>query len=262
MQFSELIFSFTVDETNHLSTTNMTTCKNCNAQITEKYCSNCGHPAKLKRIDGHYVKHEIEHLLHLEKGIFYTIKELLIRPGQSVKAFIHDDRNRLVKPVIFIIITSLIYTVTVNFFKIKDNFISFSSNEATTITNAIFGWLKGNLGYANIIIGIFVASWIKLFFKKYDYNFFEILILLCFVMGMGMLIASVFAMVTGVTKIRVGGFGGVIYFIYCFWSIGQFFDKSKIMSYIKSIVAFMLGWVSFSIFTLAIGLSIDYLVKH
>jgi Protein of unknown function (DUF3667) len=239
----------------------MTNCKHCNSLINGKFCSDCGQAATLKRIDGHYVKHEIEHLIHFEKGIFYTIKELLIRPGQSVKSFIHDDRNRLVKPIIFVIVASLIYTVTLNFFKIKDNYISASGNEGTPMTNAIFGWLNSHLGYANIIIGIFVAFWVKLFFKKYNYNFFEILILMCFVMGMGILIGSVFAMIKGVIKIDIGKYGGIIYLIYCSWAIAQFFDKNKIMSYLKSMITFMLGWLSFLIFTIGIGLSLDWLVK-
>ncbi len=240
----------------------MTNCKHCNHPVTEKYCPNCGRPTQLKRIDGHYVKHEIEHLLHFEKGIFYTIKELLIRPGKSVKSFIHDDRNRLVKPIVFVIVASLVYTVTLNFFKIKDGFISHSNNVGTPITNAIFGWIKSHLGYANIIIGLFVASWAKLFFKKYKYNLFEILILMCFVTGMGMLIGFVFALMKGVANIDAGAFGGLIYFIYCSWAIAQFFDKSKIMSYVKSTITFILGFLSFNFFMFGIGLSLDWLMKH
>jgi len=34
-------------------------------------------------------------------------------------------------------------------------------------------------------MGIVIAMWSGLFFRKYGYNFYEILILLCFVMGMG-----------------------------------------------------------------------------
>ncbi|RZJ27416.1 MAG: DUF3667 domain-containing protein, partial [Flavobacterium sp.] len=76
----------------------MTTCKNCTALVAENYCPKCGEPATLKRIDGHYIIHEIEHVLHFEKGILLTIRELLIRPGQNVREFISENRGRLVKP--------------------------------------------------------------------------------------------------------------------------------------------------------------------
>ena len=77
----------------------------------------------LKRIDGHYILHEIEHIFHFERGILYTVRELLIRSGKTVREFITDNRNRLVKPIIFIIITSLIYTLVVHFFNDKNEFI-------------------------------------------------------------------------------------------------------------------------------------------
>ena len=80
-------------------------CKNCNVEIESKYCPECGKATSLKRIDGHYVIHEIEHVLHFERGIFYTIKELFTNPGQIIRNYLSEDRNRLVKPIIFIILT-------------------------------------------------------------------------------------------------------------------------------------------------------------
>ncbi|WP_313265727.1 DUF3667 domain-containing protein [Sphingobacterium sp.] len=87
----------------------MTNCKNCGTDITLNFCPNCGQPAILKRIDAHYIAHEIEHVLHFERGILYTIRELITTPGKNVKKYIAENRSRLVKPIIFIIITSLIY---------------------------------------------------------------------------------------------------------------------------------------------------------
>lgn len=77
----------------------------------------------LKRIDGHYIAHEIEHILHFERGILYTVKGLLIAPGASVRQFINENRSRLVKPIIFIIITSLIYSVVNHFFHIEEGYM-------------------------------------------------------------------------------------------------------------------------------------------
>ncbi|MDN5481533.1 MAG: DUF3667 domain-containing protein, partial [Chryseobacterium sp.] len=75
--------------------------------MNEEFCSNCKQNIKPKRIDGHYILHEIEHVLHFDRGILYTIRELLIRPGENIRNFISENRSRLVKPVLFIIVTSL-----------------------------------------------------------------------------------------------------------------------------------------------------------
>ena len=242
----------------------MINCKSCNHPVTENFCSSCGLPAKLKRIDSHYIMHEIIHVLHLEKGIFYTIKELLLRPGQNVKAFISENRSRLVKPIIFIIISSLIYTIIAHLFHIEDGYIVMSGDEIKegSATFALNSWVQNHYGYANIIMGMFIAFWLKVFFKKYDYNFFEIVILLCFVMGMGMLLFSVFAIIEAFTKIHLMQISAMIFFPYATWAIGQFFDKKKVSSYLKAFGAYMLGALTFQIGVMLLGTVIDLIFKH
>ena len=239
----------------------MTTCKNCNAQITENYCPNCGQPAQLKRIDEHYIKHEIEHLLHLEKGIFYTIKELLIRPGQNIKEFIHDNRNRLVKPVVFVIIMALISTVIFHFLQIKMTFFGVEDVKATT-TIAIDNWLSNNSGYAMIFLGIFIVPWINLFFKKYGYNFYETLILMCFVSGIWLLIKTFSVIVAQLTKFDLDRISFFIGLIYSCWAIAQFFDKNKPLNYVKPLIAFILGATMFSYSIKLVGFLVDFFVKY
>ncbi|WP_316805224.1 DUF3667 domain-containing protein [Pedobacter nototheniae] len=239
----------------------MVACINCKQSLTENYCSNCGHPAKLKRIDAHYIQHEIEHVLHFEKGIFYTVKELLIRPGDSVKEFISNNRNRLVKPIIYIIVTSLIYSIISHLFHTEDGYINLTQEGNPTV-NKISAWVQAHYGYANIIMGVFIAMWAKLFFRKYNYNFFEILILLCFIMGTSMLIYAVFAVIEGLTKFSLMQIGAALGFIYCTWSIGQFFDRKKIASYFKGFAAYILGMITFGLGIAFIAIVYDVILKH
>jgi membrane associated rhomboid family serine protease len=204
------------------------TCNNCNAEISSKFCPECGQPATLKRIDGHYIIHEIEHVLHFERGILYTIKELLINPGQNIRNYLTSNRSRLVKPIIFIIITSLIYTIAVKLFHIDDNFIKLDDESGKLHTpQKLFEWVASHYGYSNIIIGVFIAFFIKLFFRKSNYNFFEILIMLCFVTGVAMLIYSFFALLQGIIAIKTKAIGGIIGSLYCAWAIGIFLKREK-----------------------------------
>lgn len=239
----------------------MTTCKNCNAEVNFNYCPDCGKPSNLKRIDRHYIMHEIEHVLHLERGILYSVRELLISPGRSVRHFITEDRSRLVKPVIFIIITSLVYSLLNHFFHIEDEYVEFNENQKTT-TGLLFNWVQGHYGYANIIMGIFIAFWAKVFFRKYHYNLFEILILLCFVMGMGMLFMAVFAVIEGVAHLNVMSIAGYLVVIYSSWAIGQFFDGKKAGNYIKALASYILGMLSFLLLIVAAGSLIDAVIRH
>lgn len=236
-------------------------CKNCNTEVNSKYCPNCGQPTELKRINGKYLIHEIEHVLHFERGILYTIKELLTNPGQNTRNYLTENRSRLVKPVIFIIVTSLIYTLLIHFFHIEDGYVKYHEAKQTT-TSLIVKWVQEHYGYANIIMGVFIAFFLKLFFRKYDFNFYEILILLCFVLGMGMLIFSVFVIFQGMTHFQVMTIAGVVGIAYSVWSIGQFFNKKKIINYVKALVSYLLGMITFWLFVFLIGTLFDFVTKH
>lgn len=235
-------------------------CKKCGAELSDIFCSKCGNPKTLKRINGSYILSEIVSVFNFDKGIFFTIKELLLRPGENIQKFIHNDRNRLVKPIIFVIVCSLVYTIAQQFLKFEDGYVNAGGFGESAVTN-IYGWIQKNYGYANILMSIFITVWIKLFFKKYDYNFFEIIILLCFVMGIGMLIYTTFGIIESITKLRILQVGGIIGFLYTSWAIGQFFDKNKKLNYLKAFVAYLLGMLTFYILAIILGIGIDLISK-
>ena len=237
---------------------NLEYCKKCQEKISGNYCSNCGNPKELKRIDKKYIITEIGSELNFHKGILYTIKELLIRPGITVRKFLLVDRDRFVKPIIFIIISSLIYTALSQILHFEDDYINVDNSPSSATT--IFTWIQNNYGYGNIIMGLFIAFWTNVIFEKYGYNFYEILILLCFVMGIGMLFLALFGMIEGLTKIKVLQFGKMVFVIYSTWSIGQFFDKRKWSSYLKALFSYTLGLITFTIVILLIGSLIDFIL--
>lgn len=236
-------------------------CKKCNSEVDGNFCRNCGQATKVKRIDCKYIINEIGSIILFERGILFTIKELLIRPGKNVNIFISENRNRLIKPILFIIVTSLVYSLINHFFHLEDDYVKYNEI-GQSATGYIFSWVQDYYGYANIIMGLFIAFWIKLFFRKYDCNFFEILILLCFVMGIGMLIYSVFALIQGLTSIDLMQFAGIVSFIYSAWAIGQFFDKSKFFNYVKALFSYLLGFLTFSLTAILIGTLIDIIVSR
>ena len=49
---------------------------------------------------------------------------------------------------------------------------------------------------------------------------------------------------------------------YLIWAAGNFFEKKKIVNYVKAIISILLGTITFYIIIFAIGKSIDTLIKH
>ncbi len=220
-------------------------------------------PVKPKRIDKHYIIHEVEHVLHFEKGFLYTIRELLTNPGDSVRHFIKEDRVRLVKPITFIIVTSLIYSVVSHFFHVDEFFIKYNApGEKKQSFFKILDWLKANYGYLNILSGALTAIWLKLFFKKYGYNFFELLVLLCYLTGASMLIYSFFAIIEGIIHLKLSGIARLIGGIYLVAATGNFFEKKKVLNYVKASACYLLGMITFVIILFAFGFTIDFIIKN
>lgn len=234
------------------------TCKNCNYEVNHKYCSNCGQPVKLKRVDGSYIRQELGDILNLDKGFFYTAKEVFIRPGKTVRGFLEESRTKLVKPIPFLIITSLIYTLINQYFNIEEQYIHAEITNASTV-DSIIRWIQNNYGFTNILMGVFIAFLLKLFFKKYIYNYYETLILLCFIMGNSMLIIAFFSLLQGITSIDLLQFGGVLFIVYILYAITDFYDRRKIINYIKALSAYLLGSIIFFSLAISIGLIIDLL---
>lgn len=205
--------------------------------------------SNLKRIDHRYISHEVEHLLHLDKGIFYTIKELFLRPGVTVRRFLFTDRKDLVKPILFLIITSVFFTIVNNFMHVTVDL--FNIDKITPLQNLIRSkeigiWITKNLGYSQLLMGLFVTIWIRVFFRKYQYNIYELLVLLSYVFGEALLIllSTIILAELSDSSIPVG-VGLVIYFTYKIWAIGQFFGEKRFVNYIKSALSYFLGVLTY-----------------
>ena len=216
----------------------------------------------IKRIDAHYISHEIQHLFHFEKGFPFTLRELLLRPGKSVREFLFEDRNKYVKPVIFLIVSSIIFTLITNFFHIELSFFNIDKIvplKGKIRSKEIGEWTNSHLGYTNLIMGVFIGLWIKIFFKKHNYNIFEIVVLLCFVLGTALIILATFLSIAVLFKIPIIVLIAIFSnFAYIIWAVGQFFGEKKFINYIKSALTYVLGMLTY-IITLTI---IAYFLKY
>ncbi|MCP9764139.1 zinc ribbon domain-containing protein [Lacihabitans soyangensis] len=242
------------------------TCHNCEAPFDTKFCPNCGNPAILKRIDKHYLQHEFLHLFHVEKGFLYTVKMLLSKPGESIQGFLKTNRNKLMKPVPFLIFASLIYTIIGGFFGTADEThnlvkIDKKSTELAYLPT-ILNWVQTHHGYANMTVSVFIAMLLKLFFKKHKYNYFEILTMMCFVLGINMLAMTLIAPFYSLPYPIIYRILFLVFvFGYTVWAIGRFFDKTKVLGYLKGAFAFIMGYIIYYAIILGIGLGLDMISK-
>ena len=231
-------------------------CNRCNQTISGNYCSNCGLSKLPARINGKYILNEIGSVLNFQRGILFSIKELLLRPGQSVKKFIHEDRKYLVKPILFILLCSLVHTVIFTVFGIKDNGVQVTGNDESTVKE-VMQWIESKYGYLNIIIAFFVSIWLKLFFRKFGYSFFEILILAFYLKGVGVLFRAFMGLIQGLINIELVDFSILVTLGYFVWGSSQFFNQGKFNAYLKSFFAYLLGIITLFVCIILILYFID-----
>lgn len=236
----------------------ITQCPHCHSEVSDSFCAHCGLPQKVTKINGQYLLSEIGSVLNFDKGIFFTVRELLLRPGLSIRKFILEDRKRLVKPIFFIIVCSLVYSLMQRWLHFEDGYIAAGLKEASAVTTLIT-WVSQNYGYANILMAVVLAFWVWIFFRKYGYNFFEILVLLSYVMGIGMLMFAVLGALDSLTGRKVLDTGSMLVFLYISWAIGSFFDKAKKINYVKAFVSYFLGMFTFMFLVIGVGLLVDWL---
>jgi ABC-type uncharacterized transport system fused permease/ATPase subunit len=216
----------------------------------------------LKRIDSAYIWHEFQHIFHFEKGFLYTMKGLMLQPGKTVREFILEDRTKAVKPVIFILVISTVFALTFKY--IGDDMYFFSTEQFHNrkIIVIIYEWFNHNIGYSFIILGFHLTFWTKLFFRKHPYNFWELLITFCYYIGQALFIIFIFTVLLKYTHLSFKeGLSKYIGFAYLFWATGQFFGEKKIINYVKSTFAVILGGLSFTLITEVFVQLIDLLIE-
>ena len=85
-------------------------CINCHRAIAipdQKFCPICGQPTPAHRIDWHFLGHELEHsVLHMDRGVLYSLKELMLRPGHLMRGYLEGRRAKQVKPLLLLMITA------------------------------------------------------------------------------------------------------------------------------------------------------------
>jgi hypothetical protein len=147
------------------------TCKNCNQTFKGHYCNNCGQSADTHKINGHFLWHDIQHgLLHFDNGIPYSIKQLFIRPGHSIREFIEGKRVRHFKPLSLVAVLAALYGFLYHYFHID---LFRNSTDAEIDFADINEWMATHFSWIIIAtipiytIGTFVV------FRKQGYNLFK-----------------------------------------------------------------------------------------
>lgn len=132
-----------------------TICKNCSNHFEGNFCNNCGQAANTHKLNMHFIWHDLQHgLFHFDNGIFYTIKQLLTRPGYTIREFIDGKRVRHFKPLSFIFVLATVYGVLYHLF-INNlyNVKPINANEdVLSAYEKVIKWTTDHFAYSTLIL--------------------------------------------------------------------------------------------------------------
>ena len=96
----------------------------------------------------------------------------------------------------------MLYSLSQQTFGFEDGYVGLSFVEQPSV-EAVFEWISTHYGYSNILISICMGIWIRLFFSNDGFNFYEILILLCYIVGVGMLFFALFGIIESFVDFKI-----------------------------------------------------------
>ena len=213
-------------------------CQNCHNEFEGNFCNHCGQSAQVKRLDVTYLFKELPNsIFQLNRGFLFTAKEMLVRPGHAIRAFIEGRRKPYYQPVAFLLIVSTIY-ILVNFWLgvntvFEDFLLGFESGaqgvENDVGDSAVRKWFSKYQAYAPLfVLPVFsVASFLA--FRKSKYNYVEHVVLNVYITAQQFIIFLLFSFFLSQGDIIVL-LQIVVGIAFVFWTYFQFFKEKKRMA--------------------------------
>jgi len=234
----------------------MDKCLNCGAELTGKYCSNCGQERITGKLEVKHLFKDVTHgIFHWESSILKTFKELLLRPGKFLRSYIEGIRKPYVKPFSYFIFIQTLYVLV--FHWLSDKYFAFMNATVTTggdMTETMAAKIHNAqhlvsvyINYLNFAMPLFYAFFIMIFFKKKTgINYAESIVISLYVMG-NTLLFGIVLMLFSVFSEKIWGLRLIINLIYMIFVMVQFSGYSKLQGIIRGFFSAFLSYISYII---------------
>ncbi|TDO71264.1 uncharacterized protein DUF3667 [Flavobacterium chryseum] len=233
-------------------------CKNCHQTYIGHYCNNCGQPADTHKINWHFLWHDIQHgLLHFDKGIPYSIKQLFTRPGHFIREFIEGKRVDHFKPLSLVVVLGTLYGVLYHYFNIN----LFPDHSETNLNYPEFNeWMAMHFSWVTILTIPLYTIGTYICFRKQGYNFVEFFVLNTYKASQRLfahiLLFPIIYHYNGTPYIqKIINIIYAIDIILIYWTNLQFFNR------ISKIKTFLLSLLSHIIFVIVFMLTVYIVLK-
>ncbi len=241
-------------------------CKNCGNQVSGNFCNNCGQSANTHKLTMHFILHDLQHgLFHFDKGVLYTTKQLLTRPGHTIREFLEGKRVKHFQPLSFVIVLATFYGLLYHYL-IFDRLHASLIEPRDDITRAygkIVTWMTEHFAFNGLILIIISTLVSYVIFKKRKYSLAEHLVLNTYLMGLFLIVSLLVFPIVYIFGIAVTLQYGIVQqgflLILMCWCYAQFFNNT---SKAKTIGLTFIAFLVISVLYLAIGYFASWIVMQ
>jgi len=219
-------------------------CKNCNTIFEGNYCNNCGQKAGEKQFMLSNLPGEFLHgFYHVHSGLLFTIRELFIRPGETLRGYIYGKRVKYFNPFTYLLLVSLVGGFLYKWSGMSDhmNEIFLASGETIRFTGKYYNYrmLLTIPGYAIMC---------SIIYRSFKYNIAEHLIVNTFLISQSIVLMIVWMLIVILVKpgnlvfeiLYISAFSSfILYQVVVFF---HFFNTGKtLLRWIKAVASVLIG---------------------
>lgn len=250
---------------NHKPLPNNNICKNCNNAGDGNFCSNCGQSTNTHPINFHYLLHDMQHtLLPVDKGFFYTLKELFTRPGHTIREFIDGKRVLHFKPLALVLVLAGAYGFLYQYFHIDEVPRMAGKPEMERLMSQMNAWMAANYSVAELMLIPFFALGSYIVFRKSGYNYVQNLVISMFLTAqrlvISLLLLPLALLYSGDDRGISTGLASLIGLVLYIWSFIQLFNtRPKFNTGLKALWAYLFSLIIMLVLFMAGGVIIGLL---
>ena len=250
-------------------------CKNCNGIVRKNFCSTCGQSTRVGKITFKSISQDaFQGIFYIKNGFLFTVRELFLRPGETIQNYLDGQRKRYFKPMVYVIVLSSLYYISVHLagkttlfetlisglIENSESIINIDINDDKVKVPGILIWFSKNHAYFTLLtIPLFaLASFIS--FLGLKVNYLEHIVLNLYCTAQQTLIYACFILINTVFKSEIldympSIFGG-LYLFFVYWKF--FKNGNRFFNVLRTLTACIIS-ISISAFAFVGILIISHL---
>lgn len=147
-------------------------CLNCGTAYKGNFCPECGQKHNTHRITFQAILHDIPHsVLHIDKGLFFTFRQLIYMPGKLIKNYLSGKRVNYFSPFAYLFLLCAVSSFVTHFTAARLHTGTEISSSILFPRVAVFFEHYPALMFC--ILTPFISVWSWLFNSDMKYNYWE-----------------------------------------------------------------------------------------